>query len=558
MAEIGWSGMVAPYGVPTGDSARMKRMFRAGTIANRQTPFPLYWQPRTGGGHEGAVIVGRVDHVDVDDPDGIWAAGVLFDPAQVPEAAQARYLLDNKVIGPSVDLDDSDFEVFDQETGQPVHTDCGQFGTCPTHQVLIPSRARVAGVTLVGMPAFAEMGHSLQLREPDADDDESDFCADCPDGNVSEVRADFSDMAFAPRSRPWDAIAAARRIEAFCKVDGEMDWDRYARAFLVAEGGPKDDLGTYRFPVADVVQGRLAVVPEAVRAAASKVTGSGLTPERVDQAKAALERLFADMAELFEDDDFEAPWNAAPAALLASMSGGIFTDVPPKPFEAFNLKATEPTPVMILDSGQFWGHLALWDIPHRGYAEHGVDFFCPRSKKRYQEFLVGATRTTQGIIPSGKLVLGGGHADGALSIQRARKWYDEHGAGMAEVNIIEDEFGPFMCGWLLPGVDAHAADEIFRSPPSGDWRWDKTVNNYELVGVIGVNVPAFPVPRVRVVNGHAFSVVGAGIPWDLYRGNEGAGAPPVAVELPKLEEFNQITSELRFAEMQSLLGGMKV
>ena len=200
MAEKGWSGMVAPYGVPTGDSARFKRMFRHGTIANRQTPFALYWQPKTGGGHDGAVIVGRVDYVDVDDPDGIWAAGVLFDPAQVPEAAQALHLLTNKVIGPSVDLDDSDFEVYDQATGQPVHADCGQFDTCPTHQVMIPSRARVAGVTLVGMPAFAEMGHSLELWDTDTDYDEGDFCATCPDDYVSEVRTDFSDLVFAPRS----------------------------------------------------------------------------------------------------------------------------------------------------------------------------------------------------------------------------------------------------------------------------------------------------------------------------------------------------------------------
>lgn len=551
MAEIGWSGMVAPYGRPTGDSARMKRMFRAGTIANRQTPFALYWQPRTGGGHEGAVIVGRVDYVDVEDPDGIWAAGVLFDPERVPEAAQARFLLENKVVGPSVDLDDADFEVFDQVTGQPVHPDCGQFDTCPTHQVLVPSQARVAGVTLVGMPAFAEMGSSLEMWDVDEDYDE--LCTTCPDDYVSQVNADFSALPFAPRSRAWNASAAAQRVEAFCRVDGEMDWERYASAFLVMEGGPADDLGTYRFPIADVVQGRLAVVPEGVRAAANKVTGSGLAPERVAQCKGALERVFADMAELFEDDDYEAPWNAAPAALLASMGTSIFTDSPPKPFEAFNLKATEPTPVMITDNGQFWGHLALWDIPHRGYAEHGKEFFCPRSKKRYQEFLVGATRTTQGVIPTGKLVLGGGHADGALSIQRARRWYDENGAAMAEVNIVEDEFGPFMCGWLLPGVDAAAADEIFRSPPSGDWRWDKTVQNYELVGVIGVNVPAFPVPRVRVVNGHAFSVVGAGIPWDLYGSGHRATEPE-----PYLEEFNLLAAELRAAEMKSILGGMKV
>lgn len=552
MADTPWSGFIAPYNVPTGDSARTKRMFRPGTIAFRQTPFPLYWQRETGqGGHGGSVIVGRVDYVDTDDPQGIFAAGVIYDAARVPEAERAEFLLREKVIGPSVDLDDSDFEVYDQFTGAPVDPNCAAYDTCPTHQVFVPSQARVAGVTLVGIPAFAEMGHSLELGDPaDPFDDGDEFCATCPDEHVSSVNADFGGFAVAGRAHAWNAAEAAARVRELCTRDGELDVQAYGRAFLVQEGVPGDP-DAYRFPIADVVGGQLALVPAGVRSAAARLDQSGLGEDRKVQARTALEGVFTTLAEHFDDDSFEAPWCAAPAAVVAS-AGGIFTDVPAKPYEAFNLKATEPTPVMILDSGQFWGHLALWDTPHRGFAEHGVDFFCPRSKKRYEEFLVGATRTTQGIIPTGKLVLGGGHADGALSIQRARRWYDEHGAGMAEINIVEDEFGPFMCGWLLPGVDAHAADEIFRSPPSGDWRWDKGVRNYELVGVIGVNVPAFPVPRVRVVNGHAFSVMGAGIPWHLYQNSAPAASLPAHAA-----EFTDLLGELRAAELGNLLEGMK-
>lgn len=518
--EVPWAGMVAPYNVPTGDTANMKRMFRPGTIANRAVPFALFWQPQTGGGHDGAVIVGRVDHIDTEAPEGIYAAGVFFPESVVPEAGKAMYLLENGVVGPSVDLDDSAFEVFDADTGQPVSPDCGEMGACPVRQVFVPEQARVSGITLVGIPAFAEMGHSMALLRRDAPAapaaPEDEYCGDC------NWAMDFSwaDLPYGPRVRAWDPSAAAKRLAQAGAL---------ADACLITLDGDR-----HSFPIADVVRGEVVVVPEAVFAAARELHGSRLPEDAKTAMRAALDKLLDGMSEHY-DDEFTAPWNTPQAALVASVGGGIFTDVPARPAEAFRMKATGPTPVMITNEGQFWGHLGLWDVPHRGFAEQGKDVRVPRTKCQYREFLLGATRTTEGLIPTGKLVLGGGHADTKFSLAKARRWYDEHSAAVAEVNIVEDQWGPFMCGWLLPGVDGHMADEVFRNPPSGDWRWTNDVGGYELIAALGVNVPAFPVARVRVVNGQTFSVVGAGIPWELYQ-----NAPPS----PMLEEFDQIRAEL--------------
>lgn len=536
--EVPWAGMVAPYNMPTGDTANVKRMFRPGTIANREVPFALFWQPQTGGGHDGAVIVGRVDYIDTEAPEGIYAAGVFFPETIVPEAGKAMYLLENRVVGPSVDLDDSAFEVYDADTGQPVSPDCGEYGACPVRQVFVPDQARISGITLVGIPAFAEVGHSMAILRPDATamaapaapDDE--YCGDC----TWQMDFSWADIPFGPRVRAWDASAAAKRL---------AEAGVLAEACLITLDGDR-----HSFPVADVVDGRVAILPEAVFAAAREVHGSRLPDDAKLAVRGAVEKLLASMSDHY-DDEFTAPWNTAQAALVASVGGGIFTDVPARPAEAFRMKATGPTPVMITNEGQFWGHLGLWDVPHRGFAEQGQNVYVPRSKCAYREFLLGATRTTEGLIPTGKLVLGGGHADTKFNLAKARRWYDEHSAAVAEVNIVEDQWGPFMCGWLLPGVDGQMADEVFRNPPSGDWRWTSDVGNYELIAALGVNVPAFPVARVRVVNGRTFSVVGAGIPWELYRN---------ATPDPMLEEFNQIRAELdaavgtaRHAELSALL-----
>jgi hypothetical protein len=557
--ETAWSGMIAPYGLTTGDSANVKRMFKPGTITHRATPFSLLWQPTSEGAHAGAVIVGRVDEIDVNDPDGIWAMGVFFDPAVIPEATQAMYLLTKGVVGPSVDLDDTAFEVFDADTGQVVHADCGDTGSCPVRQVYVPEQARVSAVTLVAMPAFSEMGHSLTIHTADdlagfaADAEEAaeDFCAPCSVG----VRQDWA-MPFANRARAWDAGAAVSHIATFATRGGSMDWDVYARGFLVTDG-PADVMTSYRFPIATVVDEQMMIVPQGVDAAAAHVSSPSFDAAARESLKGALDGLYARMAAFYEDDDIQAPWATTSAALLASVGNGIFTDVPAKPIEAFRVKAIGPTPVMITDEGQIWGHLALWNTPHRGYLEQGANIYAPRSRCEYREFLLGATRTTAGLLPTGKLVLGGGHADGKMSAQRARRWYDEHAAGMAEVNVEEDEWGPFMSGWLLPGVDAHAADEIFRNPPSGDWRM--IGGSYELIAALGVNVPGFPVPRVRVVNGRQFSVVSAGVPWHLYQNH------PATLDEAQLAEFRSLVGELdqhaqitRAAEMKSLLEGFHV
>src|SRR5688572_30354241 len=102
-----WEGVLAPINAPTGDGRRMA----VGAFTHRPLPLPLRWQRPETQGHDDAVVVGSIDKIRIDDEAGhVWGEGELFDdvnPATNPklheDVASAMYLLDKKVVGPSVD-----------------------------------------------------------------------------------------------------------------------------------------------------------------------------------------------------------------------------------------------------------------------------------------------------------------------------------------------------------------------------------------------------------------------------------------------------------------------
>lgn len=121
-------------GMPTGDG----RIISPGGLTSRDLPLPLAWQRESGEGHSGSVIVGRLETLEFHQ-DMVTATGTML---PVDGSYEAEQLIEAGVIGPSMDLDDMTYVVDDQE------------------RVVITS-ARVAGATLVGIPAFAEVSITL-------------------------------------------------------------------------------------------------------------------------------------------------------------------------------------------------------------------------------------------------------------------------------------------------------------------------------------------------------------------------------------------------------------
>lgn len=144
-----WTAVLARLGTPTGDG----RIIAPGALDNRPLPLPLMWQEATGMGHDGAVVVGRIDTIDYDAAGGVvLGRGVLLD---VPEMEQVLELVTNGVIGPSLDLDETT-SVLDEDDR------------------LIVTDGRISGATLVPIPAFAEVSISMDAPEPVDEDDMDD------------------------------------------------------------------------------------------------------------------------------------------------------------------------------------------------------------------------------------------------------------------------------------------------------------------------------------------------------------------------------------------------
>ena len=79
--------------------------------------------------------------------------------------------------------------------------------------------------------------------------------------------------------RSWDAAAARRRVAKWASSDGsgdkdKVDWAKYRKAFCVYDASAPDNFGSYKFPIADVVDGKLTAIWRGVVAAMAILLGA--------------------------------------------------------------------------------------------------------------------------------------------------------------------------------------------------------------------------------------------------------------------------------------------
>lgn len=166
------------------------------------------------------------------------------------------------------------------------------------------------------------------------------------------------------------------------------------------------------------------------------------------------------------------------------------------PAEWFELpKLDGPTPMTVTDDGRIFGHAAVWGTCHLGNPRGaGVCVQPPRSQSDYGLFHLGEVETASGArVPVGQITLDTGHAPLGASARNAAAHYDHTGTCAADVVVGEDEHGIVFSGALRPDMTPERARTLMGSKISGDWRGG------ELVGLLAVNVPGFPVPRARLV-----------------------------------------------------------
>jgi hypothetical protein len=151
-APLAWHGILAPEGVWSGDG----RQFAPDALRFRDLPLPLTWQKSTEQGHDGSVVVGKIETIDR--VDGMMNATGTF--LATPEADEVIGLIaEFGRFGVSVDADDAEFE-FDESDGKITFTS-----------------ARIASASVVSIPAFAEAFVALgPWTEEGMESEEADPC----------------------------------------------------------------------------------------------------------------------------------------------------------------------------------------------------------------------------------------------------------------------------------------------------------------------------------------------------------------------------------------------
>ena len=136
--------LVIPEDLESGDG----RKFEKGAIEIRELPLPLMWQIKTDEGHNGSVVVGRIDMMERVE-NGIGNATGVFDSGAYGQEAE-RLVREGFIRGVSADLDQ--FEASQHTAELSENEEDGKIGT----DKLMITHARVMAVTLVPKPAFQE------------------------------------------------------------------------------------------------------------------------------------------------------------------------------------------------------------------------------------------------------------------------------------------------------------------------------------------------------------------------------------------------------------------
>lgn len=224
--------------------------------------------------------------------------------------------------------------------------------------------------------------------------------------------------------------------------------------------------------------------------------------------------------------------------VLTASAAGLAPEKPPSEWFA-DPQLEGATPITVDDDGRIYGHAALWGVCHIGFP--GSCRTAPHSESDYTYFHLGEVLCEDGErLACGQITLDTGHADLKLDRAGATAHYDHTGTVIAHVCCGEDEYGIWVAGALQPDAPAEKVRLMRGSKLSGDWR------GKELVALLCVNVPGFPVPRAQA----ALAASGRGEEPEVMA-MVAAGIPVFETEIPAedRERFRALQAHAEFAAL---------
>jgi len=446
-----WQGILAVEGVETGDG----RMFEPGSLTWTDSGLELAWTPQNFGQHDGSVMVGRIDRIfrDPSNPAIIRAEGV-FDDQGTNGAEMVRQMRAKMAGGVSVDVDsvkDADVELVFPEGDGGGEGDLIDLFAAP--ELTVFHAGRIRGATMVGIPAFVEARIELVDQAITA----------AP--NVTGGGMNYADTV-------------EKLLPHGCKRDGGPDLTACAAAISVIMTKP------------------MRGVSLADRKAMHAHMAEHLRALRLAPQDFSIEALSDDLQTLYA--------SASPTRAPAAPPDWMFAD--PGFTAATAVSVSEPD-----ENGWQYvsGHAALWSTCHTSFPNACVT---PPYEETHDYFRLGEVLTAGGErVAVGSITLGTGHAPTTGDPRRAAEHYDHTGSCVAMVASGNDDHGIWVAGVIKPGTPTGRVMELAAAKLSGDWR--RFGGKLRLVAMLAVNVPGFPVPRIKaqVSDGVQIGLTAAGM-----------------------------------------------
>ncbi len=191
------------------------------------------------------------------------------------------------------------------------------------------------------------------------------------------------------------------------------------------------------------------------------------------------------------------PADGAPAAVAAS--------APVKPPRSWFQRPAdlEPTGSLNIDDNgaRVWGYVTTFDQCHVGW--RGQCITAP-DQVASSLFHTGEVLCADGSrVATGPLIMDTDHPaiDASVSVRSALDHYAHTGFAWADVVLGVDEVGIWCAGAVRPNVTDEQVRVLRASALSGDWR--TVEGTLQLVAVLTVSSPGFPIPRALAASGRA-------------------------------------------------------
>ena len=116
----------------------------------------------------------------------------------------------------------------------------------------------------------------------------------------------FRDLPLADRDHDWDGSAAEKRVREWAGAEDEPN-EKYRDAHVWYDADKKQNFTAYKLLVADVVDGKLQVVPRGLMAAGNVMQGGR---GGADLPKDDIDRVKSHLAKYYEKMGDEPPWES--------------------------------------------------------------------------------------------------------------------------------------------------------------------------------------------------------------------------------------------------------